>query len=217
MNVLIYGAGVLGKQVYHLLKTQPEHNICGLIDDSQAIGTPFFPDLKVSENRQSLNQKLEDDPDFPKKVAMVIAIGPDNLSARWDVFSWAKEKGFGLPNLIHPKAAIDASASLGSGNIILANATIDCEVELGDGNYLDIGCLISHNNNIGNNNFITTGSATAGQVSLGDHNFIGMHSTFTDGVQIGDHNLFWARNFVTRNIGDRQKIVTFHEQKSFPL
>ncbi len=217
MNVLIYGAGVLGKQVYHLLKTQLDVNITGLVDDSQEIGTTFLPDLKVSENKQSLNQKIHDDPDFSKKMAMIIAIGPDNLKARWDVFLWAREKGFDLPNLIHPQAAVDASASLGIGNIILANATIDYEVKLGDGNYVDIGCMISHNNNIGNNNFITTGCATAGQVSFGDHNFIGMHSTFTDGVQVGHQNLFWARNFVTRDVGDRQKIVTFHDQKSFPL
>ena len=217
MNVFIYGAGVLGNQVYHLIHGMPEFNISGFIDDTKEIGEPIFPDQKVTENRETLEKKILKEPNFTNDYSLVLAIGPDNLAARWKVFRWGLEKGFDFPNLIHPRASVDASASLGKGNIILANATIDYEVEIEDVNYFDIGCLISHNNTIGNNNFITTGSATAGNVKFGNNNFVGMHSTFTDHVVVGNENFFSAKNLVNRNIPDKRKIITFQDQKSLPI
>ena len=217
MNVFIYGAGVLGNQVYHLIHGMPEFNISGFIDDTKEIGEPIFPDQKVTENRETLEKKILKEPNFTIDYSLVLAIGPDNLAARWKVFRWGLEKGFDFPNLIHPRASVDASASLGKGNIILANATIDYEVEIEDVNYFDIGCLISHNNTIGSNNFITTGSATAGNVKFGNNNFVGMHSTFTDHVVVGNENFFSAKNLVNRNIPNKRKIVTFQDQKSLPI
>ena len=217
MNVFIYGAGVLGNQVYHLIHEMPEFNITGFIDDTKEIGESIFPDQKVTENRETLEKKISKEPNFTKDYGLVLAIGPDNLAARWKVFQWGLEKGFDFPNLIHPRASVDASASIGKGNIILANATIDYDVSIGDANYLDIGCLISHNSVIGNNNFLTTGCATAGNVKFGDHNFVGMHSTFTDFVEVGDENYFSAKNLINRNVSDKRKVVTFHDQKSLPI
>jgi sugar O-acyltransferase (sialic acid O-acetyltransferase NeuD family) len=217
MNVLIYGAGVLGVQVYHLIHEIPEFNISGFIDDTKKIGESIFPDHKVTENRETLEKKMSKEPQFTKDYGLILAIGPDNLAARWKVFQWGLEKGFHFPNLIHPRASVDASASLSKGNIILANATIDHDVSIGDANYLDIGCLVSHNGTIGNNNFLTTGCATAGNVKFGNHNFVGMHSTFTDYVEVGDENYFSAKNLVNRNVSDRRKILTFLDQKSLPI
>ena len=217
MNVLIYGAGVLGIQVYHLIHEIPEFNISGFIDDTKKIGESIFSDHKVTENRETLEKKTSKEPQFTKDYGLILAIGPDNLAARWKVFQWGLEKRFDFPNLIHPSASVDASASLGKGNIILANATIDYEVSIGDANYLDIGCLISHNSIIGNNNFLTTGCATAGNVKFGNHNFVGMHSTFTDYVEVGDENYFSAKNLVNRNVPDKRKILTFQDQKSLPI
>jgi len=217
MNVFIYGAGILGRQVYHLINEIPEISISGFADDTKPIGTSVLSDFKVSESRKTLNERLSTEPNFPQDYGLILAIGPDNLAARWQAFRWGHEKGFNFPNLIHPAASVDASTSIGKGNIILANATIDYEVEIGDANYLDIGCLISHNSVIGNNNFLTTGCATAGNVKFGDHNFVGMHSTFTDFVEIGNENYFSAKNLVNRNVPDKRKILTFQDQKSLPI
>lgn len=217
MNVLVYGSSVLGIQVYHLIQQIPEFVISGFVDDTKEIGTPILYDLKVSENKETLEKKLLKEPNFTSNHGLILAIGPSNLEARWQAFRWGQEKGFNFPNLIHPAASVDSSVSTGKGNIILANATIDYDVSIGDANYLDIGCLISHNNIIGNNNFLTTGCATAGNVKFGDHNFVGMHSTFTDYVEIGNENYFSAKNLVSRNIPDKRKIITFQDQKSLPI
>jgi acetyltransferase-like isoleucine patch superfamily enzyme len=217
MNVFIYGAGVLGRQVYHLINNITEINISGFIDDTKEIGTSILSEHKVSENRLTLEEKLRKNPNFTNEHGLILAIGPDNLEERWKVFLWGIEKGFRFPNLIHPAASLDISATVGKGNIILANATIDYEVAIGDANYMDIGSLISHNNKIGNNNFFTTGCATAGHVKFGSHNFVGMHSTFTDSVEVGNKNYFSAKNLICRNISDKRKIVTFQDQKSLPI
>ena len=133
------------------------------------------------------------------------------------MFSLVQAKEIHLPNLIHPQASVDASACMGVGNIILANATIDYEVSFGDINYFDIGCLISHNGKIGNNNFLTTGCATAGNVKFGYHYFVGMHSAFIDKIEVCDGNYFSAKNLITRNVLDNQRILAFQDQKSFPI
>lgn len=217
MDVLIYGAGTLGRQVYHLIKELSGISISGFIDDTKPIGTSVFPSLKISENKDTLNKKLSTNPNFSHQVGLILAIGPNNLAARWKVFNWGVENGFNFPNLIHPTASVDASGVMGKGNIILANATVDYEVSIGDANYLDIGCLVSHNSTIGDNNFLTTGCATAGYVKFGNHNFIGMHSTFTDHVEVGSENYFSAKNLVNRNVSNKRKVVTFHDQKSLPI
>ena len=212
MNALVYGAGVLGTQVYHLIKTIPEICISGFIDDCKRWYTNS--NLKVLENRKTLENKLSERENSAKCPNIVVR--PKHLAARWDAYLWCKEKKFILPNLIHPDASIDASASIGMGNIILANATVDYEVSLGDINYLDIGSLISHNSKIGNNNFLTTGCATAGNVKFGNHNFVGMHSAFIDNIEIGDENYFSAKNLITRNVTYKRRVLAFQEQKSFP-
>jgi sugar O-acyltransferase (sialic acid O-acetyltransferase NeuD family) len=217
MNVLIYGSGVLAIQVYHLINEMPEFNISGFVDDTKEIGESIFLDNKVTENRETLENRISKESHFTKDYGLILAIGPNNLAARWKVFRWGREKGFNFPNLIHPAASVYTSVFIGKGNIILANATIDYDVSIGDANYLDIGCLISHDGIIGNNNFLTTGCATAGNVKFGNHNFVGMHSTFTDYVEIGNENYFSAKNLVTRNVPDRRKILTFQDQKSLPI
>lgn len=217
MNVLIYGAGVLATQVYHLIHEMPDFNISGFIDDTKEIGESILLDKKVTENRETLEKKISKESHFTKDYGLIVAIGPNNLADRWKVFRWGQEKGFNFPNLIHPTASVETSVTIGKGNIILANATIDYDVSIGDANYLDIGCLISHNSVIGNNNFLTTGCATAGNVKFGDHNFVGMHSTFTDFVEVGNENYFSAKNLINRNVSDKRKVVTFHDQKSLPI
>lgn len=217
MNVLIYGAGVLATQVYHLIHEMPDFNISGFIDDTKEIGESILLDKKVTENRETLEKKISKESHFTKHYGLIVAIGPNNLADRWKVFRWGQEKGFNFPNLIHPTASVETSVTIGKGNIILANATIDYDVSIGDANYLDIGCLISHNSVIGNNNFLTTGCATAGNVKFGDHNFVGMHSTFTDFVEVGNENYFSAKNLINRNVPNRRKILTFQDQKSLPI
>jgi UDP-3-O-[3-hydroxymyristoyl] glucosamine N-acyltransferase len=217
MNVLIYGSGLLGTQAYHLISQIPDINISGFVDDTKEIGESIFPDQKVIDNMETLEKKITKEPHFTRDYGLILAIGSDNLEARWKVFLWGIEKGFRFPNLVHPAACIDPSATFGKGNIILANATVDYEVSIGDANYLDIGSLISHNNKIGNNNFFTAGCAAAGHVKFGSHNFVGMHSTFTDYVEVGNENYFSAKNLVNRNVQDKRKILTFQDQKSLPI
>ena len=66
MNVLIYGAGVLGVQVYHLIHEMPDFNISGFIDDTKEIGESILLDKKVTENRETLEKKISKESHFTK-------------------------------------------------------------------------------------------------------------------------------------------------------
>jgi UDP-3-O-[3-hydroxymyristoyl] glucosamine N-acyltransferase len=212
MKTFIYGAGRLGRQVYFLLRGHKNIEFAGFIDDTKPVGSHVVDDGCVEFNRSTLSDWMEQDSVTVKDYGVIVGIGPSDLDARWEVLEDLKTIGFQLPNIIADSSDVDSSTNMGVGNIILAKSVLDTEVVLGDGNYIDIGCLLSHNTQVTHNNFLTTGCSTAGYVKIGSHNFIGMNSTLTDEVQVGDRNFFSAKNFVTKDVTDNQKIVTFYDQ-----
>ena len=55
------------------------------------------------------------------------------------------QAGFELPSLIHPKAYVSPSASLGKGIIVEPMCVVNSEAIVGDGCLLCAGCVVNHN------------------------------------------------------------------------
>jgi len=212
-DILIYGAGLLGHQMYYIIKTYffDSLNIVGFIDDTKP------PDYPVTENVRSVcalediskNSRLS-----PDKVDMVLAIGYSNMKGRHQAFLRAKEMGFFFQSLIHPRATVEKNVELGEGVIVQAGVVLDQYVKVGEINYFDIGVLIGENSQIGSNNYFSAGVTIGGSVQIGTNNFVGLNSTAVNNIKIGDHNFINAQTLIHRSLESNYQLVEIHESRT---
>lgn len=104
---------------------------------------------------------------------------------RVELFERLHGLGFEVPNLIHPRASVERSVTMGVGNQVLAGAIIGSAASLGDDVIVNSGVVISHDCRIGSHVHLTPGAVLAGGVSVGANTVIGMGVTVYLGVSIG--------------------------------
>jgi len=212
MDMLVYGAGMLGKQVAHLISNHlgDQYSIKGFIDDV------FQPGTQVCNNLQVIGP-LTEAPNLvgctPEKTRLVLGIGYSDMIARGRAFERAKTLGYQFETLIHPSASVEASAELGEGSIVLAGAVVDQYVTVGEISYLHNGSIIGENSVLGENNYLSAGTTFGGSTIVGNNNFFGMNSIVVNNVVIGNNNFINSGSLVYKALGDDLRIVEFREQR----
>lgn len=212
MDVLIYGGGMLGRQVAYLMLTHfaETHNLLGFIDDTQDAGADISEGLKTVG---SLELAAVSGDYAPDRVGLVFGIGYSNMPARWEAFERAKSSGYDFLSLIHPNASVEPSAQLGEGVVVLAGAVVDQYVSVGDLSYLQIGCKIGEECRFGDNNYLSAGATFAGGIRVGSGNFFGINATIVDGITIGSNCFINAGSLIYKPVGDNLRMVEFREQR----
>ena len=213
MDVLIYGAGLLGKQVHYVASTyfKDRYAVLGFIDDEPAKkDAPVVGGLKVLG---SLAEVCERNEYSFEDVRLILAIGYANMQARKQAFLRAQGIGYHFESVIHPSAQIEPDVTLGEGVVVLAGAIIDQHTTIGDVTFVDMGTVVCENCRIGENNFISAGTTIGGHVTIGQSNFIGLDTTIVNGITIGNNNQINAKTLIHKNLKDNTKVVEFHEQR----
>ncbi|MEE9543364.1 MAG: hypothetical protein V3V95_06250 [Thermodesulfobacteriota bacterium] len=212
MDVLLYGAGLLGTQMHYLVETyfKDKMKVVGFVDDVQQKGVSVTGNLK---NLGSLEEVCNGGDYPPEKVRMILAIGYSNMKGRGDAFRRAKGLGYGFESIVHPGAHVEKNVSLGEGVMVLAGAIIDQFTVVKDMNYLDIGVKVGENSVIEENNYFSSGTTIAGSVKIGSNNFFGLDTTVVNDVSIGSNNSINAKSLIYKDLGDNKKVVVFHEQR----
>jgi len=95
--------------------------------------------------------------------------------------------GFKIPNLVHPRAAVEPSVIMGQGNQIFAGAIVGSAVRLGDNTIVNSGAVISHDCVIGSHTHISPGAILAGGVTVGENTLVGMGVTAYLGIRVGNN------------------------------
>jgi UDP-3-O-[3-hydroxymyristoyl] glucosamine N-acyltransferase len=108
-----------------------------------------------------------------------------------------KKSGATLPNLIHPKAKIDAFFASNwetiEGNIICSNSVLSCDVNLGNNNLINIATVLSHDTQVGNHNTIMQGCVINGFVRIGNE------CLFSPGVKVSG-SFYFEKDFIKQNL-----------------
>lgn len=213
MDVLIYGAGLLGKQVHYVTSTYFKDRcaVLGFVDDEPAKkDAPVVGGLKVLG---ALAEVAERNEYASEDVTLILAIGYANMQARKRAFLRARGIGYHFERVIHPSAHIEPDVSLGEGVVVLAGAIIDQHTTIGDVTFVDMGTAVCEDCHIGENNFISAGTTIGGQVTIGESNFIGLDTTIVNGITIGNNNQINAKTLIHKNLEDNTRVVEFHEQR----
>lgn len=204
--VLVAGGGV-AKMCIDVLRATHLYHILGITDKNIPVGHSIMGE-KILGSDEILS-------DLHKNGCMyaVNCIGgiardnQDNLFfLRKEIYTLIKEKGFLLPNLIHPMAMVEDSARLGDGNLVLAGAIVGSEALIGNNCIINTGAIISHDCKISNHVKVSPGAVLAGNVQVGENSLIGMGVTVYFGVKIGKNVIIANGKHIFENIPDNAVI-----------
>ena len=197
-NVLIWGLGDRGRELYFGVTKYTPDRVVGFVVDDQYKDRNMFCALPVtvfSEVKYT----------FPSAKYTVLAAisGTSMNSLRADVFSRCKAERYEMYSFIHPSAQVDTTR-WGEGNIILSHVCIEHSCVLGDGNFIDYHASINHDCVLGNFNYIAAGSVILGRVHIGNYCFLGANCTLRDMITVQDNTLIGAGAYIDHSteIGD---------------
>lgn len=179
MKLLIYGSQELGR-VIKSLTIDCGYEFEGFIDD-------FSTGEEIVGTYQNILKKYS-----AEHFGIVIAIGYNNLVARWQVYQKVLADGFFVPKLIHPRSYISNQSWLGIGTIVMAGVVVDLEVKIEDLCVLWPGVIVNHDSIIGANTFLSPNATICGSVSVGHSCFVGAGAIIVDHRKVPDKTFIKA-------------------------
>ncbi|MGL1934814.1 MAG: acetyltransferase [Fibrobacterales bacterium] len=138
--------------------------------------------------------------DAPKGVDFIVAIG--NNSTRHTIYTTLIEKGLSPVNIIHPKAIVSPSISLGRGIFIAPGAIVNIDVTLGNATIINTGATVDHDSVIGPAAHICPGVNIAGEVTIGAETWVGIGSCTVQCITIGKNVMIGAGSIIRKNVDD---------------
>lgn len=178
--LIIYGGGGHAKSLIDLIRAEGKYRIHGILDDGlpaggMIMGVPVLGDgSKLAElRRQGIG------------LAVNAVGGIGSITPRLKVYERLRHAGFTVPTVIHPRAYVEPTATLGEGGQLFFNAYIGSEVTIGFGCIINTGAIISHDCALGDFVNISPGAILAGAVIVNERSLVGMGVTVNLNVTIG--------------------------------
>jgi len=167
-NIVIIGAGDLGKEVVWLVedinKHCPTYLILGFLDDDKDKNDGEFYGYTVLGTTELLETKYNDG-----LTGAVIAIKDGKVRERI-VKTHSSFKSW--ETIIHPNAVIASSSRIGKGGIVFPNVTVSVDTMIGDFALLYIQAVVLNDSQIGN------------YVSVMANTTVGDHKKISDGTEV---------------------------------
>ena len=126
-KLLILGAGGYGQTVYDLAQQLGRYDKIGFLDDRK-------PGV-LGKCAEFVLFADEDTEVYP-------AFGSNETRLFW--LEQLENAGIPIPTLIHPRAYVSPTASIGAGTVILPMAVVNTNVRVENGCIVNIGALIDH-------------------------------------------------------------------------
>lgn len=130
------------------------------------------------------------------------AVSGEGTRRRARLFHQAVELGFQMVSLVHPRALISPSVSIGAGSVVMAGAVVSAGVHLGDNVVIYSGAVIEHDSAIHSYVHLSPGVMIAGDVKILEGVFVGIGASVIQGVQLGAWATIGAGAVVLNDIPD---------------
>jgi sugar O-acyltransferase (sialic acid O-acetyltransferase NeuD family) len=178
--ILVFGGGGRARVCIDLLRLTGGYDVIGIIDDKLPAGSRSA-DVEVLGGRERLEEL------FARGVRFAVnALGSAERSEpRVKVHELLLAHGFVLPNLIHPRAMVEPSVTMGVGNQILAGAIVGSAVRIGNDVTVNCGAIASHDSILDDHVHLAPGAILAGSVHVGRETLVGMGATVYLKVKLG--------------------------------
>lgn len=144
-----------------------------------------------------------DDKD-PQDFQAVIALSPKSKKI---MVQKALAIGLEFPNVIHPRAWISPSVSMGKGNVVLPNVVITAEAQIQDFNIFHVGSLITHYVKVDSNCFFGPNVRLLENSGVEEGVFLGSGCVLVGGVTVGAWARVGANAVVNRDVEPGTTVV----------
>lgn len=186
-RVAVLGAGGHAKVVISTLQAAG-YKVDAVYDDDSAkwgqslLGVPVHGPLAELDNEASCRA--------------VIAIGANKirqeLAQRFAALEWV--------TVVHPRAYVHPSASLGPGTVIFAGAVVQPDVRVGSHVIVNTGATVDHDCRLGDFVHLAPGVHLAGGVDIDTGTFFGTGAVAIPGIRIGAWTTVGAGAGVVRDL-----------------
>lgn len=193
--VVVYGASGHARVLIDLMRLGSELFPVGALDDGGAEEILGVPVLGSS----ALLGKLREE---GFELAALGIGSVQNHAKRAGYFDKLVAAGYAVPNLVHPRAMVEPSVTMGTGNQIFAGAIVGSAAKLGDNTIINSGTVVSHDCVIGSNTHVSPGAILAGAVHVGENTLIGMGVTVYLGVHIGRNVVIANGSHIMKDVPD---------------
>ncbi|MDQ0242571.1 acetyltransferase EpsM [Bacillus fengqiuensis] len=192
MKIAIIGKGGHSKVIEDTILSNKEYEIVGYLDDryqevTMIDGMYYGPIMAA----QRLISYFED-------LKFVIALG--NNKVRKSIVGQLGLSDRDYATLIHNKAVISPSATIGSGTVVMASAVINAEAEIGNHAIINTNAVIEHDNKISDFVHISPSATLTGAVTVGEGAHIGAGAVIIPNVHIKEWSVIGAGATVIHDI-----------------
>ncbi len=194
LEVLVWGATGQARVVSRIL-ADAGHAVVALVDRDPSVESPL-PGVRVmAPDDVEAWVRARSHP-----TAYVVAIGGTLGRGRLALASLLE--GFGLHPLsvIHERAWVDTTASIGLGSQICAMAAVGVEVAIGRHCIVNTNASVDHQSVVGDGVHLMPGATVTGQVRIGAGATIGSNATVLPRLEIGEDAVVGAGAVVTRSV-----------------
>lgn len=176
-KLIVFGASGHAKVVIEIARSCGYRPIAVLDDNPDLKGT-LFAGVEVAGGKEALSGLLA----HGLRHA-VVAIGANHARSR--VAAWLAEQGCLFPVLVHERAWVSASATLGSGTVVMPGAIINADAVVGQHVIVNTSASIDHDCRIHDGVHIAPGVHLCGGVEVGARTLIGVGASVIPCKKIG--------------------------------
>ncbi len=178
-EVIIIGAGGLGKEILALVRSLDNVTPTGFYDDGMPAGS-MVNGLEVIGGLNELKS-------IDHMVHAVIAIG-DPVTKRKIASQFNGIENLRFIQLIHPKAIImdPDTVKIGEGTVIAAGAILTSNISIGSHVLVNINATIGHDCTVENFASIMPASNLSGNVTVGPAVLVGTGASIINAVTLGE-------------------------------
>ena len=180
-NIVIIGAGDLGKEVVWLIedinKVNPQYVILGFLDDDKAKDGGEFYGYRVLGDSSQLESLAEKTP-----LCAVIAI--QNGSTRKKIRG-EHSKFTEWASIVHPTAVLASTSRVEKGSIVFPHVTVSVDTKLGEFDLFYINSTICNDCKIGDYVSLMSGASVSERAEIGDECFLAAGSTVYPHKKLG--------------------------------
>ncbi len=187
-EIRIFGAGGHAQVVIDTLETN-SYNVVEIFDNSTK--TIYTPNLVVKKI-------LPDFSNFPTEgPPLIIAIGNNNIRK-----TIADKLSTSYISIIHKKAIVSSTVTIGIGTTIFAGAIIQANTRIGNHVIINSAASVDHDNKIDDFAHISPQVTLCGGVHISQGAFIGANSVIIPNIKVGKWATVGAGSVVIQDVPD---------------
>ena len=145
-----------------------------------------FTDLVADRSRADVLGQDADVPALARRHrvdGVLVGVGNTALARRAELYDTFKT--LAAPPLVHPRATVARSASVGAASVIFAGVVVGDAVGVGDNVVLYSGAIVEHDSRIAAHAYVAPGAVLAGGVTVDEGAFVGAGAVAIPGVRVG--------------------------------